>query len=85
MKHGTPIYFFSNSIAKEVFQCFGKQRYVSEEVAWYVYFKFYKARLRKSKIRIKRDDSGLNCYRCKFCGFWHLGRRKKREGKIELD
>ena len=31
---------------------------------------------RKRKGKRYKDNEGLNCYKCKYCGFYHVGHKK---------
>lgn len=43
-------------------QCVGKHPYAAADTAWRV---------------ARRQGHGLTAYRCRFCGFWHIGHKKR--------
>lgn len=48
--------------------CSGKQRHPTEEAA----------RAHVAALYHQRGALGLNIYKCKFCGAWHVGHRPLR-------
>jgi len=52
---------------RPTFSCMGKEQYASRALA-------EKVRRRRARARDKRV---LDSYRCKACGFWHLGASSK--------
>lgn len=48
--------------------CAGKQRHETEAAA----------RAHAASLYRKRGAQGLNVYKCKFCGAWHVGHRPLR-------
>ncbi len=70
------IYIWSTKkLVNEKVQCMGKIRYPSENVAWYVYYKY----LLKAPVYTRFIPPGkeIDCYHCKYCKSWHLGRSIK--------
>ena len=58
---------------KQLSSCEGKQAYHSHADALAVVSTIRRRRRRRRK--------GLQVYRCDFCGFWHLGRRREWNGR----
>lgn len=48
--------------------CAGKIRHDSEAKAW---------RHINGIMRRRGADGKMNAYRCKYCGFWHIGHARK--------
>lgn len=63
-----PEVFAAHEEAMRISACFGKERYANGQIAAAV------ARRRNRNADIRRNVSG---YRCRHCGWFHLGRARR--------
>ncbi|MBW3466858.1 hypothetical protein [Arthrospiribacter ruber] len=62
---------------QEMAACMGKIKYPTEQIAWMVFYRYYFPFGKRGKsVRFKIDK--LSCYKCRFCGFWHMGTPKRQ-------
>lgn len=68
----------TKELIHEIVGCMGKISYPSEDVAWRVFLTYYFPFGKQGKST-REQLRKLSCYRCKFCGSWHIGSRKSRK------
>lgn len=62
----------NKELIKEVTGCLGKIKYPAYDIAWMVFLTYYFPFGKEGKYT--RELLGkLSCYRCRYCGAWHIG------------